>query len=89
MGDAGEGLVDAEARILERIEERASSMKSSRPGSAARDPEKARLIESLRLAKTELQRQIAVTTNATRLEQIHQAVAELDRRLAAAQGAAG
>jgi hypothetical protein len=46
------------------------------------DPEIARQVESLRLAKTELQRQLDSTTHAVRKEQISQAVAEIDRRLA-------
>jgi hypothetical protein len=47
------------------------------------DPEYARQTESLRLARTELQRQLEVTTHQTRRDQIGQAVAEIERRLAA------
>jgi len=42
----------------------------------------ARQIESLRLARTELQRQLEVTTHETRRNQIQQALAEIDKRIA-------
>ena len=45
------------------------------------DPEVARQIESLRLARTELQRQLEVTTHETRKNQIQQALAEIDKRI--------
>ena len=47
------------------------------------DPERARAFESLRLARTELQRQLEATTHPVRREQIQHAVAEIDRQLAA------
>jgi hypothetical protein len=40
-----------------------------------------RQLESLRLARTEMQRQLDVATHAARKQQLQQAVAELDRRL--------
>jgi len=79
MGDAGEGLVDADARIQERIEEREQERR--RRPLPVKDPDRQRTLESLRLAKTELQRQLAATTHAVRREQIQQALAELDRRM--------
>jgi len=86
MGDAGEGLIDADSRIQERMEEleRERKQASSR---AARDPEKVQALESLRLARTELERQLAVTTNERRRTQLLQAIEEIDRRTAAAQEA--
>jgi hypothetical protein len=41
-----------------------------------------RAVESLRLAKAELQRQLETTTHPIRKDQIGQAVAEIDRRMA-------
>jgi hypothetical protein len=82
MSDAGEGLVDAEARLQERMEERAAEKRSA----AARhgiDPDRERARESLRLARAELSRQAEATASPVRLEQIKQALAEIDRRLAA------
>ena len=81
MGDAGEGLVDAESRLAERMEEREQEKRKARQGGKGGDPERMRQIESLRLARTELQRQLDVTTHATRKQQLGQAIAELDRRL--------
>ena len=80
MGDAGEGLIDAEARIQERMEELERERVRTR-APAVRDPEKIRMLESLRLARTELQGQLAMTTHERRRTQIHQAIAELTRRM--------
>jgi len=81
IGDAGEGLVDAESRLAERMEEREQEKRKARLASKGGDPERARQVESLRLARTELQRQLEVTTHAARKQQLGQAIAELDRRL--------
>lgn len=81
MGDAGEGLVDAESRFQERWAEREDERR--RRGSVpAVDPERLRRMQSLRLAQAELKRQQEVTHNPTRKEQIRQALADLERRLA-------
>jgi len=50
-----------------------------------RDPEKVRALESLRLARTELERQRGATSNERRRDHITQAIAEIDRRMAEAQ----
>ena len=86
MGDAGEGLIDTEARIQERLEdlERERERKKDKP---IADPEKVQALESLRLARTELERQSAATTNERRRAQIADAIAEIDRRMALAQDA--
>ena len=81
MGDAGEGLVDAESRLAERMEEREEEKKKARQVGKGGDPERVRQLESLRLAKTEMQRQLDVTTHQARKQQLTQAIAELDRRL--------
>jgi hypothetical protein len=81
MGDAGEGLIDAEGRIQERMEELARERTPDRGSKPVRDPEKVQALESLRLARTELDRQLAATTNERRRAQITQAIAEIDRRM--------
>jgi hypothetical protein len=81
MGDAGEGLVDAESRLAERMEEREQEKRKARQGTKSGDPERARQLESLRLARTEMQRQFSVTTHEARKQQLGQAIAELDRRI--------
>ncbi len=79
MGDAAEGLVDANSRLQERIDEREQERK--RRPMPVKDPERVRKLESFRLAKAELQRQLDATQHAVRREQIGQALAELDRRI--------
>jgi hypothetical protein len=81
MGDAGEGLIDADSRIQERMEELERERASAR-GRAVRNPEQVRALESLRLARTDTERQLEATTNDRRRTQIGQALEELDRRIA-------
>jgi hypothetical protein len=83
MGDSGEGLVDAEARIQERMEEREADRRRTTGQAPAINPEKVRERESLKLAKEDLTRQASATTNPIRKKQIDAALAEIDRRLAA------
>ena len=80
MGDAGEGLVDAEARLQELRDEREADKARAR-GKAPVDPEKVREQASLKLARTELERQAAATTHPVRQKQIQAAIAEIDKRL--------
>ena len=82
MGDAGEGLVDAEARLQELRDEREAAKASARGKAPAADPEKVREQASLKLARTELERQAAATTHPVRQKQIQAAIAEVDKRLA-------
>jgi uncharacterized protein (DUF433 family) len=82
MGDSGEGLVDAEARIQERMEEREAERRRS-GGAPVVNPERVREIESLKLAKAELTRQASATTHPVRKKQIEAALAEIDKRLKA------
>ena len=86
MGDAGEGLIDADARIQERMEE-LERERTTRRTKHAGDPEQAGALESLRLARTELACQLAVTTHERRRTQIEQAIAELTRRMTEAGAA--
>ena len=82
MGDAGEGLVDAESRLAERMEEREQEKRRARQAGKGADPERVRQLESCRLARTEMQRQLDVATHDARKQQLKQALAELDRRIA-------
>lgn len=83
MGDAGEGLIDADARLQERMDELEQERRKARRGAPQHDPEKVRQLESCRLARTELQRQLEATTHAARRQQLASAIAELDKRIAA------
>jgi hypothetical protein len=82
MGDAGEGLIDAESRIQERMEdlerERAASLV---PG--VNNPQAMQAFESLRMARAELNSQLGATTNPMRRTNLTEALAEVDRRIAA------
>ena len=88
MGDAGEGLIDTQSRIEERLEEleRERAQKQSK---AVRDPEKLRALESLRLARKELEGQLTTTTHDRRRTQIGQALEEIDRRMAQTRASIG
>jgi len=80
MGDAGEGLIDQDSRIQERMEE----LERERAKAHVRDvknPEVVRALQSLKLARTELERQLASTAHERRRDSIGQAMAELDRRI--------
>ena len=69
MGDAGEGLIDADARI-QRAHGRTLSASVRRRGRrSAGNPEQVRALESLRLARTELEGQLeARRTNVSRAQ---------------------
>ena len=82
MGDSGEGLVDAEARIQEQIEEREAERQRRGSGGPKIDPERVRELESLRLAKSNLEQQAESTEHPVRKQQIKLAIAEIDKRLA-------
>ena len=84
MGDAGDGLIDADSRIQERMEE-LERERAATGHRAAASPEERRLretLESLKLARIELERQLVATTNERRRAQIGQAFEEIDRRMA-------
>ena len=59
MSDAGEGLVDAEARLQEQMDAREHDRK--RRGPKVEDPEKHRATESLKLARADMERQLVLT----------------------------
>jgi hypothetical protein len=81
MGDAGEGLVDAESRLAERMEEREEEKKRARQAGKGTDPERVRQVESLKLARVEMQRQLDLATHQARKQQLMQALAEIDKRI--------
>ena len=83
MGDAGEGLIDADTRLQERMDELEEERKAARSKKPLEDPEKVRQRESLKLARIELQRQLETTEHPARKTQIGHAVAEIERRLTA------
>ena len=85
MGDAGEGLIDQDSRIQERMEE-LERERATRRAKDVRDPEQVRALESLRLARTELEAQLAATVHERRRAQIAQAIDEIDRRMAGMSG---
>jgi hypothetical protein len=80
MGDSGEGLIDAEARIQERMDERAAEREQrlNRPNI---DPAKQQEIESLRLSLSQLQQQAEAATHPVRKEQLAMAITEIVKKL--------
>ena len=82
MSDAGEGLIDADSRIQERMDELARA-RAEKQAAEVRDPDAVRELESLRLARIELERQLESTTHDRRAAQLKQAMAELDKRVTA------
>lgn len=65
------------------MEELEANRKAARNSKPQEDPNVIRTRESLRLARTELQRQLAATEHPARKDQLTQAVAEIDKRLSA------
>lgn len=65
---------------MEELEESRKAAKNKKP---PEDPERVRARESLKLARTELQRQLELTAHPARRNQITQAVAEIEKRLSA------
>ena len=86
MGDSGEGLVDNEGRIQERIEElQRNRAQSKKP--RIENPELIRQIESLQLARKEMLRSLENTTQEARKKQLTAALADIDSRIAKLQAA--
>jgi hypothetical protein len=81
MGDAGEGLIDSESRIQERMDELARA-RAERLQVHVAPPEVVQVVESLKLARADLLRQFEATPHESRRASITQAIADLDRRLA-------
>ncbi len=81
MGDSGEGLVDANSRLQERMEEIQESRRKTGQGGSNLNPETIRALESLRLAKVDLERQLSTTVHEARRSHLLNALAELERRI--------
>lgn len=81
MGDSGEGLIDNEARIQERMEELRQSRERTRKP-AAKKSEFARSIESLELARKEVVRTLENTSHPARRAQLNAALEDIDNRIA-------
>jgi hypothetical protein len=81
MGDSGEGLVDAASKIEERMEEIEESRRKEKERKANLDPDTVRAVESLRLARIDLERQLSSTVHDARRLYLQNVLAELDRRL--------
>jgi len=81
MGDSGEGLIDAEARIQERMEElQASRVQQREP--AKDEPERFLKLGSLNLVRTQLARQLEVATHENRRSQLTRAITDIDFKIA-------
>lgn len=80
MGDSGEGLIDNEARIQERMEElqRNREIAKKPPGG---NPALKQQIESLQLARKEMARSLEATSHEARKKQLTAALEEIDRRI--------
>ena len=81
MGDSGEGLIDADARIQDRMDELAAE-RDHRQNRASVNPERSRELESLRLARAQLDQQLARATHPVHRQQLELALKEIDGRLA-------
>ena len=82
MSDSGEGLVDASTRLAERMDELEEERRQARNGAKRVDPVLAGALESLRLAKADIGRQLATISHEARRKQLTLALAEVERRLA-------
>src|SRR5262249_36262364 len=81
MGDSGEGLIDNEARIQERMEELQRNRERARKP-AVGNPEAVRALESLQLARKEIVRALESTNQPARKAQLDAALADIDNRIA-------
>jgi len=81
MGDSGEGLIDAESKIQERMEELKASREQKRE-IAKDDPERFLKLGSLNLVRTQLTRQLESATHDSRRKQLTDAITDIDHRIA-------
>jgi hypothetical protein len=81
MGDSGEGLIDNEGRIQERMEELEHNRQRARKAESE-NPELARKLESLQLARTEVVHALERVTHPARKAQLTAALADIDKRIA-------
>src|SRR5205809_6412284 len=86
MGDSGEGLIDNEGKIQERMEELQRNRERARKPEVE-NPERLRQIESLQLARKEIAHQLENTAHEARKTQLTAALTDIDRRIAEMQAA--
>lgn len=89
MGDAGEGLIDADARIQELADEREAARRERRAPKLQIDPIKHAEITSLKLGLSELRRQLDATEHPVRQKQLKAAIADVEKRLAKLESGIG
>ena len=82
MGDSGEGLIDADARIQELADEREAARRERKAPHAPVDPIKSAEIASLKLGLAELKRQFEATEHPVRKKQLKAAITDVEKRLA-------
>jgi hypothetical protein len=82
MGDAGEGLIDNDARIQERRDELQQARRDARRTNFG-NPALTQQRESLRLSRAEIKAQLQATTHERRKAALRQALADIEQRLAA------
>jgi hypothetical protein len=82
MGDAGEGLIDADARIQELADEREAARRERRAPKIKIDPVKNAKISALTLGLSELRRQFDATDHPVRRKQLQAAIADVEKQLA-------
>ena len=80
MGDSGEGLIDAESKIQERMEELQAAREQKR-NTSKENPEMLQKLSSLGLVRTQLTRQLEAATHQTRRQQLTDAITDIDHRI--------
>jgi hypothetical protein len=82
MGDSGEGLIDADARIQELADEREAARRERRAPQTPIDPVKSAQTSQLKLGLAELRRQFEATEHPVRKKQLKSAIADVEKQLA-------
>jgi hypothetical protein len=80
MGDSGEGLIDNEARIQERMEELQRNRDLARKP-AIKNSKLKQQIDSFQLARKEMTHSLENTTHEARRKQLTAAIEDIDRRI--------
>ncbi len=79
MGDAGEGLVDAESRIQELMDQREAD-KKAKANTVIIDAQAAERAYSKELVRASLRDQLAAATHPVRRAQLEAAIADIDKQ---------
>lgn len=77
MGDAGEGLVDADARIQELMDQREAD-KKAKANTVIVDAQAAERAYSKELVRASLRDQLAAATHPVRRQQLEAAIKDID-----------